>query len=337
MDLARHPTLWTAGLLSDADGRAKLGAAHAAFIEAGASIILSASYQTSPTMDAAAVAESVQLALDARDAASRPGVEAWVSVGPYGAVLADGSEYRGDYTLSEDELRAWHAERLSLLLSPHAAVSRATAAAVSRATAAAMPRQPDGLAFETIPSMAEVRAILSLLSDSTNSSAPRHGAEGERCPPDQLAAIPAWLSFSCRDGRHLVDGTPLEDAAAACASTFARRSAGGYIGVNCVPPSIIHAALDVLLVAAARAPRGAISGVVLYPNDGGRWDAERRCWVHAHGERSYAESLAVEWAARIHAAGLEAIIGGCCSTDQCTVRTLRHALMAPASAHGARL
>ena len=55
------------------------------------------------------------------------------SVGPYGAVLADGSEYRGDYGLTVAELRAWHRPRLDVLLAAGA----------------------DVLAVETIPSLAE--------------------------------------------------------------------------------------------------------------------------------------------------------------------------------------
>ncbi len=31
------------------------------------------------------------------------------SVGPYGAYLADGSEYRGDYRLAQDDMMAFHA------------------------------------------------------------------------------------------------------------------------------------------------------------------------------------------------------------------------------------
>ena len=60
------------------------------------------------------------------------------SVGPYGAVLADGSEYRGDYGLSVDELRRFHRPRLEVLAGAGA----------------------DVLAIETIPCLAEVEALL---------------------------------------------------------------------------------------------------------------------------------------------------------------------------------
>ncbi|EOD41358.1 hypothetical protein EMIHUDRAFT_199689 [Emiliania huxleyi CCMP1516] len=289
VDLTKYPKLWTAGLLADAAGRAKLRAAHDAYYAAGASVILSSSYQTSPGTDTAALAASIELALDARDAAA-PGAEAWVSCGPYGATLADGSEYRGDYALGEAALREWHGARLAGLLPPDA------------------PRRPDGLAFETLPSMPEVRAILSLLAE------PR------------WREMPAWLSFQCRDGSHLADGTPVADAVSACRAAFAARGpARSLLGANCVSPAIVHELLDALLAPAAE---GALSGVVLYPNDGGTWNATERCWECVGGERSFADALAGEWAGRIRASGLEAIIGGCCSTDQCTVRALSRALRA---------
>ena len=67
----------------------------------------------------------------------------WVaaSVGPYGAALADGSEYRGDYGPRVAELRDWHRPRLHALTDTDA----------------------DVLAIETIPCLAEVEALLAEL------------------------------------------------------------------------------------------------------------------------------------------------------------------------------
>jgi homocysteine S-methyltransferase len=125
--------LWSARLLRDDPGA--LVAVHRAFVEAGAEVVISASYQASFEglgNDAEPLLRrSVSLA---REAGSR-----WVaaSVGPYGAVLADGSEYRGDYGLSVRELREWHRPRLDVLADAGA----------------------DVLAVETIPCLAEVEAI----------------------------------------------------------------------------------------------------------------------------------------------------------------------------------
>ena len=61
VDLAERPKLWAAGLLADATGRARLRAAHDAFISAGATVILSSSYLVGPAVDAKEAAESVAL------------------------------------------------------------------------------------------------------------------------------------------------------------------------------------------------------------------------------------------------------------------------------------
>jgi len=68
-------------------------------------------------------------------------VKVAASVGPYGAFLADGSEYHGNYGLSIDQLKDFHRVRLQVLISSH----------------------PDYLAIETIPELTEARAILELL------------------------------------------------------------------------------------------------------------------------------------------------------------------------------
>ena len=100
-----------------------------------------------PAVANALMLRSVELAMRARDefvAATSPDFVPLVaaSIGPYGAVLHDGSEYRGDYGLSVDELREFHEARLRLF---------------DRSGA-------DVLALETIPSLAEAQALAELLS-----------------------------------------------------------------------------------------------------------------------------------------------------------------------------
>jgi homocysteine S-methyltransferase len=147
--------LWSARLLLDDPGA--ITAAHREYFEAGAQVAITSSYQASFAgfaalgLDRAAAADalrrSVTLARDAAAQAAGQGAdpangigERWVaaSVGPYGAALADGSEYRGDYGLSVAELRAWHRPRLEVLAGAGA----------------------DVLAIETIPCLAEVQALL---------------------------------------------------------------------------------------------------------------------------------------------------------------------------------
>ena len=136
--------LWSARLLTDAPEA--ITAAHGEFFDAGAHVATTASYQASfggfatLGLDAAEAADlmrlSVSLAARARDE-HRP--DGWVaaSVGPYGAALADGSEYRGDYDIDVHALREFHRPRLDVLASAGA----------------------DVLAVETVPCLAEVEAL----------------------------------------------------------------------------------------------------------------------------------------------------------------------------------
>jgi homocysteine S-methyltransferase len=160
--------LWSARLLRDDPGAVE--AAHREFFEAGAEVATTASYQVSFEGFEAEGADrdeverllrrSVELAAAARDAVA-PGGWVAASVGPYGAILADGSEYSGDYDLDVAGLRAVHRPRLAVLGST-------------------VGEGADVLAIETVPCLAEVEAVLAEL-DGTG--------------------VPAWLSLSASEGR----------------------------------------------------------------------------------------------------------------------------------------
>jgi homocysteine S-methyltransferase len=166
--------LWTGELLKSAPDQIR--DAHAAFVKAGAQVIITSTYQVSfpgcmakgwthqEVVDALVL--STELARDAK----APLVAA--SVGPYGAYLADGSEYRGNYDATEDQLREFHKERLEILIST----------------------KPDFLAIETIPEIREARVLLELLKDLNNT-------------------IPVWIAFSCKDDLRLSSGELFRDAA----------------------------------------------------------------------------------------------------------------------------
>ncbi|MGP4017214.1 homocysteine S-methyltransferase [Saccharopolyspora sp. 5N708] len=143
--------LWSARLLVDSPE--EIVAAHASFFRAGASIATTASYQASfegfaergiERADAAKLMRrSVELARLAGDV--EPGRYRWVaaSVGPYGATLADGSEYRGRYGLTKRELRAFHRPRLEALAEA----------------------RPDVYALETIPDIDEAEALVAEVTE----------------------------------------------------------------------------------------------------------------------------------------------------------------------------
>jgi homocysteine S-methyltransferase len=141
--------LWSARLLVDAPQ--EITAAHAAFFRAGATIATTASYQASFDGLAARgigrddavrlLRRSVELAKNARDDVGGAGRWVAASVGPYGAALADGSEYRGRYGLSVGQLQDWHRPRLEVLADAGV----------------------DVLALETIPDVDEAEALVSLV------------------------------------------------------------------------------------------------------------------------------------------------------------------------------
>ncbi len=145
--------LWTASILRDAP--AEIAAVHRAYYAAGAEVATSASYQASvPGLERAGLSrgeaesllrDSVTVARDVRDEMGSPERPLLVaaSVGPYGAVLADGSEYRGRYGLTPRQLRDFHLPRLEVLASA----------------------EPDLLAVETIPDVDEAAVLVPLLDE----------------------------------------------------------------------------------------------------------------------------------------------------------------------------
>jgi homocysteine S-methyltransferase len=149
--------LWSARLLLD--DPEMIAAVHRDYLMAGAQCIVTATYQATSqgfmslglTEEEAwaLVDKAVSLALSARDSywlTETGGIKPLVaaSVGPYGAYLADGSEYTGAYDLDEAGLQAFHRPRWQRLLKSGA----------------------DLLACETIPSMDEVSALIPLIAES---------------------------------------------------------------------------------------------------------------------------------------------------------------------------
>ena len=169
-----NTTLWSGELLRS--HRDLIRAAHKSFADAGATILITSSYQISyPGCLARGWShDEVSDALRASTELARfDGAKVAASVGPYGAFLADGSEYQGNYGLSTDQLKDFHRERLQVLISS----------------------RPDYLAIETIPELTEARAILELLGELGST-------------------IPFWISFSCKNGSEISSGELFSQAVA---------------------------------------------------------------------------------------------------------------------------
>ena len=255
---------------------------HLEYFLAGADIAITSSYQAalpslesaglSPSEAAEIIQKSVRLAQQARiEAISlQPGRKLLVagSVGPYGAYLADGSEYRGDYQLSTEEFVAFHRSRMEALITGGV----------------------DILVMETIPSFRETLALKSLLRD--------------------YSRMPAWFSFTLRDGMHISDGTSLEEVVEVlntCDQVVA-------LGVNCSPPRLATEALQNL----ARLTK---KPLVVYPNSGEVYDSSSKTWSQEGNQMTKIEELAPRW----YELGAR-LIGGCCRTTPEDIQNIRRAL-----------
>jgi homocysteine S-methyltransferase len=276
--------LWSAKCLIEQPDLIR--AVHRDYFAAGADVATTATYQATfegyrrrgLDQDRAtqSMRDAVTLAVSARDEfwgvpanrtdRERPLVAA--SIGPYGAMLADGSEYRGHYAVSDAQLRAFHAPRLEVLAESGA----------------------DVLACETIPCLREAMVLAQLLQD---------------CP-----RLTAWMSFSCRDGRHNAQG---EDVAI-CAAELHPFSQVAAIGINCTPPEYVG---ELLLHMASRTDKP----LVAYPNSGERYEAISKSWRGGSPSTPFAESV-LGWYER----GAR-LIGGCCRTTPSDIAATRSVLL----------
>jgi homocysteine S-methyltransferase len=180
--------LWSGQAILDQP--ASVLAVHRSYLHTGADILLTASYQVSAMGFAAqgishadadvaasgALRQSVALARQAAEQAGRPETLIASSLGPYGAALANGSEFHGCYGFANPQeehhaLVRFHAQRIAALAGTNA----------------------DLLAFETVPSLAEAHAIVEALSS--------------------FPGLAAWLSFTCSDAVHTAHGERLRNCA----------------------------------------------------------------------------------------------------------------------------
>ena len=154
-----NDSLWSAKILME--NPEIIGEVHRDYYQAGADCVITASYQATvegfmkrglgEEQALGLIQQSVVIARKVRDEfwagvadkTTRPAPLVAASVGPYGAFLADGSEYRGDYALDEHALRTFHAGRMKALVEA----------------------KPDVLACETIPCLKEALAIARLLQE----------------------------------------------------------------------------------------------------------------------------------------------------------------------------
>ncbi|KAJ6725989.1 hypothetical protein OIU79_004197 [Salix purpurea] len=273
---------------------------HLDYLHAGASIIITASYQaTIQGFVAKGLSEeeaelllrrSVEIACEAREIyfekctegsfdyiesgnISRRPVLVAASIGNYGAYLADGSEYSGKYgdAVTLKTLKDFHRRRLQILAKSGA----------------------DLIAFETIPNKLEAKAYAELLEEEETN-------------------IPAWFSFNSKDGINVVSG----DSILECASIADSCKRAVAVGINCTPPRFIHGLVLAIQKATSKP-------IVIYPNSGETYNAGLKQWKKSSGV--VGDEDFVSYIGKWREAGAS-LFGGCCRTTPNTIRAISRVL-----------
>ncbi|KAH6671093.1 Homocysteine S-methyltransferase [Halenospora varia] len=310
-----HP-LWSSHLLVDEAGRETLLAAQRSFANAGADVILTATYQASfegfattkidgkngfgETEARRCMQEAVRIA---RNAGKEGNVA--LSLGAYGACMVPGAEYSGKYDAehrSIDQLKAWHATRLSVFSS--ASGSKDCWDNV------------DLVAFETLPVRNEIlaaRQVMSIIPD------------GEEKP--------FWISCVFPgEPNTLPDGTTVKDAVDAMLGKD-KGATPMAIGINCTKVGKVEG----LVIEMEDAINGMIGkgevamwpSLVIYP-DGTRGEVyntttkqwEKKETIEISG--SWDETMFnIVQNAKTRGSWKEVFVGGCCKTTPEDISKLR--------------
>lgn len=291
-----YKELWSSSLLLNG-GRDQIVQGHRDWIQAKANVISTVTYQLhfeasqwpkQLSLNDEKITElwkdGIQLARTAQQEENSSDTFVLASSGCYGAALSNGAEYTGDYGVSDDStaqsrLQEFHRRKL------HVA------------------QTADLTAIETVPSLAECKALAQLLLEEPYS---------------------CYISLSCRNGTELNDGTHLDMALKEFRDVPNDRLVG--IGLNCCAVEHMKSLLAILLNELARhhPPRG----IVLYPNSGETWDSATATWLHDGSEDQVLVSALMDrirqieeyWDTSQHPGIL---VGGCCRTTPTTIKLLQ--------------
>jgi homocysteine S-methyltransferase len=320
-----HRELWSSSLLLTDQGRRTIRQGHFDWILAGADILSTVTYQChynrtrwSEALQSSLTVDTmddmwrvgISLAREAADQASNFSerrVFVAASLGCYGASLANGAEYTGDYgEHTMENLMYFHQRKLEQ----------------------AVLNRPDAVAFETIPSLLECQALARLLIVSHGILTP---PTTEGC--DRPCAC--WISLACRNGDELNDGTPVETALEALDDIPLERVQG--FGFNCCDSLHLPVLVGHWLDFEMRKCRDRRRALVLYPNSGETWSADNGTWIPGSGSQSTKDFCNELWKcvdvigkrhqeAKESADQLQSLVlvlGGCCRTSPACVASLR--------------
>ncbi len=255
-----HDPLWSARVLvEDPDA---IRAVHAAYFAAGADVAISASYQA--TFEGFA---GRGIDVPKATALMRKSVELAREAADGGRLVAASVGPYGAMLGNGAEYTGDYDRDEDELVAFHVPRMEVLAEA-----------EPDLFAVETIPSIVEAAALIRAL--------------------EKVPEVPAWVSFSCRDGTHICDGTKIDEAVL----TVANAPTVVAVGINCTPP--LHAESLVETVSATTE-----KSVVCYPNRGSFWDPMRKAWTDPPRQDARPPLRPLDW----KRAGAS-LIGGCCGT-----------------------
>lgn len=188
------------------------------------------------------------------------------SCGPFGSFANEGLEYSGIYKegTKVGQILEGHRERFEVFCDD---------------------TNCDIVAFETIPNLLEVEAILDLVKSRPSS----------KC----------WIAVACKSEEELVSGETVKDFVQLVIDKDPLKQVEA-IGVNCSKPELTGAILKTM--------RGMTSRVLIaYPNAGGEFNPHTKGW-DVSGSFDTPENFAKsarEWVRIAH----PVIVGGCCRTD----------------------
>lgn len=261
---------------------------HRSYLDKGASILITSLYQASlqtlqkhENLSVEQARDVWQKSIDctkqAITASGKSLVFVAASVGPYGAFLANGAEYSGEYgDQTVEDLVEYHREIVEFF---------------------AVQKDVNCIAFETIPNFDEIKAIFQLVESVFTKLGPKE----------------FYVCLSCKDSATLADGTPLEEVFTFLLGQATRddRVGQNFIGTgcNCVPYEIVS---DFIVNAnkVAHDQKAQPLNLIVYPNYGFENDMSdvsqyqfkksSEKWIEKVGEWSQFENVR--------------IIGACCST-----------------------
>jgi len=272
--------LWSSHML--VSDPTTLRVCQADFVNAGVDILLTATYQVSPSgfaltktakhpngIPIEAVGGYLRTAVEvAERAKGSSSTKIALSLGPYGACMIPGQEYSGAYDAahdSEEALYRWHLDRLRLFIEAEGGLAG----------------RVQYVAFETLPRLDEVRAVRRAFKDSG-------------------ITVPFWIACVFpREDELLPDGGSVEQVVNAAVGPLDGAMPWG-IGINCTKVHKLDGLIDKFGACVSEAIAGgqlsAAPTLVLYPDgtNGEVYNTTTQVWEkpdNTEGERDTVRSL----------------------------------------------